>query len=100
MPGAGGVARRFAPGGGRRRGRGRGEGELTPTDAMNNDNHNSPVIQARAGREWERRKRERGGFSSPRSRVRGRGRGRAVGHAWGPSWAEPRRGRFSSPSSN
>jgi hypothetical protein len=47
---------------------------------MNDNNHISLVIQARAGREWERRKRERGGFASPRSWVRGRGRGRLGQH--------------------
>jgi hypothetical protein len=49
---------------------------------MNGGNHNSLVIQARVGREWERRKREEGGFSLPRSWVRGRGDGKAVGCAW------------------
>jgi hypothetical protein len=36
------------------------EGELTTMDTVNDGNHSSPVVQGRAGREWERRKRERG----------------------------------------
>jgi hypothetical protein len=72
-----------------RRGEGEGEGgELTTTDAMNDGNRSSPVIQARVGREWERRKRERGGFSFPRSWVRMRGRGGRLGaHGGGGGWA-------------
>jgi hypothetical protein len=62
--------------------RGRG---LT-TSMTNGGNHNSSGILARAGREWERRKREKGsgGFFSPRSWVR-------AGEGWG-SW-EVARGR-------
>jgi hypothetical protein len=67
-----------------------GVGQLT-TSTMNGVNHNSLVIQTRAGREWERRKRERGGFSSPKSWVCGRARGRAVGRASGEGAVAPRR---------
>jgi hypothetical protein len=66
-----------------------GEGELTTTDAMNDGNQSSLLIQVRAGREWERRKRERGDFSSSRSWVCGRGRGDWA-RAWGATG--PRRG--------
>jgi hypothetical protein len=49
-----------------------------------NGGNRSPMIQERAGREWERGGRgRRGGFSLPRSWVRGRGEWGWFGRAWG-----------------
>jgi hypothetical protein len=87
--------RRAACGGEGRRGRG---GRRLTTSTMNGSNH-SLRIQARAGREWERggervgerRKRERGGFSLPRSWVREKGEW-GVGRARGKGQMDARQG--------
>jgi hypothetical protein len=72
------------------------ERELTTTDTTNGGNCSLSLVQAKneAGREWERRKREKGGgFSSPRSRVRtGEVRGQL-----GRSWAAREGARGSAP---
>jgi hypothetical protein len=93
----GGQGRRGEKHRGGRRGRGWG---LTTSTTIGS-NRSSSVIQARARTQWERRKRERGSFSSPRSWVRvGEGSGGGLGARRG--WRAARlsqghaSGRFSS----
>jgi hypothetical protein len=60
------------------------EREEELTTSTTNSGYRSPMIQERAGREWERGGRgRRGVFSLPRSWVRGRGEWWWFGRAWG-----------------